>query len=78
VERHDTLSALQHSQHAIDTLFGAPAARSFDVRFWDGAVETAQRHVPPTLVKTPSALRQMLLPPSELDCRSVLVGAVDV
>ncbi len=81
VERHDTLSALQHSQHAIDTLFGAPAERSFDVRYWDGTVEAAHDGaVPFTLViKTPSALRQMLLPPTELSIvEAYLSGVVDV
>jgi cyclopropane-fatty-acyl-phospholipid synthase len=81
VERHDTFSALHRSQHAIDTLFGAPAARSFDVRYWDGTVETAHHGaVPFTLViKTPSALRQMLLPPSELSIvEAYLSGVVDV
>jgi cyclopropane-fatty-acyl-phospholipid synthase len=81
VERHDTLSALLHSQHAIDTLFGSPAARSFDVRYWDGTVETAHNGtVSFTLViKAPSALRQMLLPPSELSIvEAYLSGAVDV
>jgi cyclopropane-fatty-acyl-phospholipid synthase len=83
VERHETLSALHHSQHAIDTLFGAPAARSFDVRYWDGTVESAHDGAAPTpftlVINTPSALRQMLLPPSELSIvEAYLSGAVDV
>ncbi len=79
MEPHDTLSALHHSQHAIDTLFGA--ARSFDVRYWDGTVETAHNGTAPftLVIKAPSALRQMLLPPSELSIvEAYLSGAVDV
>jgi len=81
VERHDTVSALQHSQHAVDTLFGAPAERAFDVRYWDGTVEAAGNGSSAfTLVfNAPSALRQMLLPPSELAIvEAYLSGSVDV
>jgi cyclopropane-fatty-acyl-phospholipid synthase len=81
VERHDTVSALHHSQHAIGTLFGTPAERGFDVRYWDGTVETGgDGHAPFTLVfNTPSALRQMLLPPTELSVvEAYLSGVVDV
>ena len=81
MERHDTVSALHRSQHAVDTLFGTPAERGFDVRYWDGTVETAgDGRAPFTLVlKTPSALRQMLLPPSELAIvEAYLSGVVDV
>src|SRR5262249_25903177 len=81
VEQHETVSALQHSRHAVDTLFGTPAERGFDVRYWDGTVETAGNgHAQFTLVfKEPSALRQMLLPPNELSIvEAYLSGVVDV
>jgi cyclopropane-fatty-acyl-phospholipid synthase len=81
VERYDSVSALQHSQHAVDTLFGRAVERAFDVRYWDGTVEPAGRGPAAfTLVfKTPSALRQMLLPPSELSIvEAFLSGVVDV
>jgi cyclopropane-fatty-acyl-phospholipid synthase len=81
VERYDPVSALRHSQHAVGTLFGPPVDRTFDVRYWDGTVEPAGRGPAPfTLVlRTASALRQMLLPPSELSVvESYLSGIVDV
>jgi cyclopropane-fatty-acyl-phospholipid synthase len=81
VERHDALSALHRSQHAVNTLFGPTTERAFDVRYWDGTVEAAGNGTAPfTLVlKTPSALRQMLLPPSELAiAEAYLIGVVDV
>lgn len=83
MERHDSSSieALQHSQHALATLFGSPAERDFDVRYWDGTVEPAGNRLAPfTLVlNDPSALRQMLLPPTELAIvEAYLSGAVDV
>ena len=63
------------------TLFGSPAERDFDVRYWDGTVEAAGNGAAPfTLVfKEPSALRQMLLPPTELAIvEAYLAGVVDV
>jgi cyclopropane-fatty-acyl-phospholipid synthase len=81
VERHDEVSALEHGQHAVSTLFGSVAERTFNVRYWDGTVEAAGNGTAPfTLVlRTPSSLRQMLLPPSELSIvEAYLSGAVDV
>lgn len=55
--------------------------RAFHVRYWDGTVEAAGIGPAPfTLVfKTPSALRQMLLPPNELSLvEAYLSGVVDV
>jgi len=65
----------------VATLFGSPAERDFDVRYWDGTVEAAGNGAAPfTLVfKKPSALRQMLLPPTELAIvEAYLSGVVDV
>jgi len=81
VERHDAVSALNRSQHAVSTLFGPAGERAFNVRYWDGTVEGAGNGSAPfTLVlKTPSALRQMLLPPSELSiAEAYLSGVVDI
>ena len=33
--------ALRHARSIIAALFGAPAVRAFDVRYWDGSVERA-------------------------------------
>ena len=81
MDRHDAGSALPRSQHAVGILFGPPVERAFGVRYWDGTVEEAGIDPAPfTLVlRTPSALRQMLLPPSELSIvEAYLSGVVDV
>ena len=73
-------TALKHSRHAIELLFGPPAQRPFAVRYWDGTREEPAAKAPFTLViRRPSALRDMLLPPTELSIvESYLTGAVDV
>ena len=73
-------AALTHSRHAIELLFGPPAQRQFAVRYWDGTREQPAIEAPFTLViRRPSALRDMLLPPTELSIiESYLTGAVDV
>jgi cyclopropane-fatty-acyl-phospholipid synthase len=74
-------SALRHSKRVIATLFGAPAHRRFDVRYWDGSVESGNRAERKfTIAFTrPGALRRMLLPPSELSIVEAYVsGDVDV
>jgi len=66
----------------LAALFGPPAHRHFDVRYWDGSVERggAAPDWPFTLVFTrPGALRRMLVPPSELAiAEAYLAGDVDV
>ena len=74
-------AALRHSKSVLATLFGAPAQRHFDVRYWDGAVEGGDPSASGfTIVLTrPGALRRMLLPPSELSIvEAYLSGDVDV
>ena len=73
--------ALPHARAAIEVLFGPPAGRPFDVRYWDGSVERSGRRPAPYTfcVNRPGALRRMLLPPSELAIvESYLSGDVDV
>lgn len=74
-------SALRHSRRVVATLFGAPTQRRFDVRYWDGSVESAspaERGFTLALTR-PGALRRMLLPPSELSIvEAYLSGDVDV
>jgi cyclopropane-fatty-acyl-phospholipid synthase len=76
--------AVAHSRRALTALFGAPAERQFDVRYWDGTVERGGEGatVPPSftlVVARPGALRRMLLPPSELSIvEAYISGDVDV
>jgi cyclopropane-fatty-acyl-phospholipid synthase len=76
----DGAAALLHSRHAIELLFGPPSRRRFAVRYWDGTREEPGTKAQFTLViRRPSALRDMLLPPTELSIvESYLTGAVDV
>jgi cyclopropane-fatty-acyl-phospholipid synthase len=65
----------------LRAIFGEPAVRTFDVRFWDGSVDRGANPKPPfTLVlNRPAALRRMLLPPNELSIvESYLAGDVDI
>src|SRR5262245_16348908 len=77
--------AVAHSRSALTALFGIPAKRQFDVRYWDGTVERgggggSTVPSPFTLVVArPGALRRMLLPPSELSIvEAYISGDVDV
>ena len=73
--------ALARSQSVFARLFGAPAERTFNVRYWDGTVERGSLATPPftIVVKRRGALRRMLLPPSELSIvESYLSGDMDV
>jgi cyclopropane-fatty-acyl-phospholipid synthase len=74
-------TALRHSKSVLATLVGAPGRRRFDVRYWDGSVESGNPDDRAfTIVLTrPGALRRMLLPPSELSIvEAYLSGDVDV
>jgi cyclopropane-fatty-acyl-phospholipid synthase len=74
-------SALRHSKSVLATLFGPPEQRRFDVRYWDGSVESANpadRRFTIAITR-PGALRRMLLPPSELSIvEAYLSGDVNV
>jgi cyclopropane-fatty-acyl-phospholipid synthase len=77
--------AVAHSRRALTALFGLPAHRQFDVRYWDGTLErggtgASAAPSPFTLViARPGALRRMLLPPSELSIvEAYISGDVDV
>ncbi len=71
---------IAHSRAVLSILFGAPEERGFDVRYWDGSVESGRGDRPYRLVvNRPGALRRMLLPPSEISIvEAFLSGDVDV
>jgi cyclopropane-fatty-acyl-phospholipid synthase len=65
----------------VAALFGPPAARTFDVRYWDGSVERAGAAAEPyrLVINGAGALRRMLLPPSELAIvEAYLAGDIDI
>ena len=62
-------SAISLSRRIMSLLFGAPASRSFNVRYWDGSWEgpTFGRYTRLTIIlRKPGALRRLLLPPTEI------------
>ena len=71
-----------HARRVVAALFGPPAQRQFDVKYWDGTVERGSATVPSPfrlVVARPGALRRMLLPPSELSIvEAYISGDVDV
>ena len=71
--------AVSRCRAVLAALFGEPSQRSFDVRFWDGAIDRGA-HSPYTLVlNRPAALRRMLLPPNEMSIvESYIAGDVDI
>ncbi len=71
--------AVSRCRVVLNALFGEPSQRSFDVKFWDGAVDRGAR-APFTLVlNRPAALRRMLLPPNEMSIvESYIAGDVDI
>lgn len=57
------------ARRVAEEIFGPPQQRGFSIRYWDGFLEqgASGARAPLTLViRHPSALRAMLLPPSEL------------
>ncbi len=72
---------LAAARTALSILFGPPSARSFAVRFWNGAVEGPDDPTPSfTLVlKHAGTLRRMLRPPFELSiCQAFIAGDYDI
>ena len=73
--------ALRHSRKVLELIFGPPEDRSFDVRWWTGAIDPGRSYSPPFtfVVSRPGALRRMLLPPSELAIvEAYLGGDIDI
>lgn len=73
--------AVEAARGVVGALLGPPHVRPFAIRYWTGDTEWAGQTAPPaTLVlRSPDALRRMLLPPSELAvCEAYLCGALDV
>lgn len=68
------------AQRVAADLFGPPSARAFTVRYWDGTTERSPGRAPFLLdIRSPSSLRRMLLPPSELSIAEAYVfGDVDI
>jgi cyclopropane-fatty-acyl-phospholipid synthase len=76
----DADRTLLHARAGIDALFGPPAQREMDVRYWNGTVEPGRSGAAFTLcINRRGALRRMLLPPSELSLvEAYLSGDVDL
>jgi cyclopropane-fatty-acyl-phospholipid synthase len=73
--------AASRCRDVLTALFGEPAQRTFDVRFWDGTVDRGANPKPTyTLVlNRPAALRRMLMPPTELSIvEAFIAGDVDI
>jgi cyclopropane-fatty-acyl-phospholipid synthase len=72
---------LEHARAIIALIFGAPTSRPFAVQYWDALTERAIHEPAPftVVVRGPSSLRRMLLPPSELSIvESVLSGDIQI
>jgi cyclopropane-fatty-acyl-phospholipid synthase len=62
-------------------IFGETPERGFAVRYWDGSVEPGITEPPPftVVIRNPSVLRTMLLPPSEISIiESFVSGGIEV
>lgn len=73
--------ALQRSRAAVELLFGPVPGRGFAVRYWDEHLEAPPGGPPPftLLLGSPTALRRMFLPPSELRlAEAFIAGDLDV
>jgi cyclopropane-fatty-acyl-phospholipid synthase len=78
----DMDTGLTATREVVRALFGPPAERTFEVRYWDGSSEPpgSARSAPFTLViSRRGALRRMLLPPNELSIVDAYIsGDLDV
>ena len=72
--------APETAQRVIEALFGPPLTREFSVRYWNGMVEWPAHDARFTLdIRSPAALRRMLLPPSELSfVEAYLYGDIEI
>jgi len=58
---------VEAARRIVDLIFGPPGSRPFAVRYWNGWTDDIREQVDFTLVvRTPGALRRVLLPPSEM------------
>ena len=78
--RFDNARALASSRAICALILGPAGSHRFDVRYWDGAIESAVSPAPFVLViHRAGALRRMLLPPNELTIiEAFLSGDVDI
>ena len=76
----DNARALLNARALCALVFGPPGSRRFEVRYWDGTVESTITSAPYTLIiHRAGALRRMLLPPNELTIiEALLSGDVDI
>lgn len=71
--------AVSRCRVVLTALFGEPHQRSFDVRFWDGAVDRGVQSAFTLVLNRPAALRRMLLPPNEMSIvEAYIAGDVDI
>jgi cyclopropane-fatty-acyl-phospholipid synthase len=72
--------SIRGAQRVVEDLFGPPSSRRFAVRYWDGTTDLPLGDAAFTLeIARQSALRRMLVPPSELSIvESYLFGDIDV
>jgi cyclopropane-fatty-acyl-phospholipid synthase len=72
-------TAVSRCRVVLAAFFGEPSQRSFDVRFWDGAVDRGAHSQYTLVLNRPAALRRMLLPPNEMSIvESYIAGDVDI
>jgi cyclopropane-fatty-acyl-phospholipid synthase len=67
--RSGTFRAIEIGRQVAAEIFGPAKQRPFAIRYWDGSVEPGEPGTAPSftlVIKHPSALRAMLLPPSQL------------
>jgi cyclopropane-fatty-acyl-phospholipid synthase len=76
----DRDSLVSVAQRVVADVFGPLEERRFAVRYWDGTAESPLADPPFTLgINGPSALRRMLVPPSELRiAEAFLYGDIDI
>jgi cyclopropane-fatty-acyl-phospholipid synthase len=69
IMRSGTLREIEIGRQVTAEVFGPPKQRPFAIRYWDGTTEQGEPGTAPAftlVIKHPSALRAMLLPPSQL------------
>ena len=78
----DDAASVSLARRVVGEVFGLPNDRPFAIRYWTGELDSGMPGVPAPftlLLRTPGALRRMLLPPSELALGEAFVrGDIDV